>query len=166
MEEQRNAFDMNSASVVNEEIEPDAPSPHGFAIDSESPASAFFAPGDRWQYPSDYIAYLASEFEKGNTTLAGKNKKKKKLTNDQVFFLSGFAKACNQVWEDERDSVAMDKRRSFSFLLMGQGGSGKTAIVQEIVLPAMDFIFPPENVGDSSSMIVCSSWAQASWASR
>ena len=45
--------------------------------------------------------------------------------------------------------------------MMGQGGSGKTAIVQEIVLPAVDFIFPPEQPNGSSSIIVCSSWAQA-----
>ena len=44
---------------------------------------------------------------------------------------------------------------------LGQGGSGKTAIVQEIVLPAVDFIFPPEQPNGSSSIIVCSSWAQA-----
>ena len=55
----------------------------------------------------------------------------------------------------------MPSRRRFSFLLMGQGGSGKTAIVQDIVLPVIDFLFPPEEPGDSSSLIVCSSWAQA-----
>ena len=55
----------------------------------------------------------------------------------------------------------MEDRKEYAFLLMGQGGSGKTAIVQEIVLPAVDFIFPPEQPNESSSIIVCSSWAQA-----
>ena len=55
----------------------------------------------------------------------------------------------------------MHQRERFSFLLMGQGGSGKTAIVQEVVLPTMDFVFPPEDNGQKSSLIVCSSWAQA-----
>ena len=44
---------------------------------------------------------------------------------------------------------------------MGEGGSGKTAIVQEIVLPAIDFIFPPEKPKTTSSLIVCASWAHA-----
>ena len=55
----------------------------------------------------------------------------------------------------------MENRKEYSFLLMSQGGSGKAAIVQEIVLPAIDFIFPPEQPNTSSSIIVCSSWAQA-----
>ena len=55
----------------------------------------------------------------------------------------------------------MHQRERFSFLLMGQGGSGKTAIVQEVVLPTMDFVFPPDDNGQKSSLIVCSSWAQA-----
>ena len=97
----------------------------------------------------------------GNTTLPGKKKKKKRLSQDQMLFLAGFADACNKVWQDERDCVPMGKRSRFSFLLMGQGGSGKTAIIQEIVLPAIDFVFQPDAPGDSSCLVVCSSWAQA-----
>merc|ERR1711860_399493 len=44
---------------------------------------------------------------------------------------------------------------------MGQGGSGKTAIVQDVALPTMDLVFPPDEMGTKSSLIVCSSWAQA-----
>ena len=39
-------------------------------------------------------------------------------------------------------------------LLIGQGGSGKTAIVQDIVLPVIEFIFPPELPDPASSLIV------------
>ena len=47
-------------------------------------------------------------------------------------------------------------------LLMGQGGSGKTALVQEIALPAIDFLFQPgENSSGSPSLIVCAKWSQA-----
>jgi len=106
-------------------------------------------------------SYLAAEFEAGNTTLPGKEKKKKKLTRDQVIFLIGFANACNNVWEDECNETPMESRREYAFLLMGQGGSGKTAIVQEIVLPSIDFVFPPEQQHGSSSIVVCASWAQA-----
>ena len=122
---------------------------------------AYFVPDGRWQRPSDYIVHLAKEFEAGNTTLPSKKKKQKKLTRDQVLFLIGFADACNTVWQQECDNIPMEDRKEYAFLLMGQGGSGKTAIVQEIVLPAVDFIFPPEQPNGSSSIIVCSSWAQA-----
>ena len=124
-------------------------------------AKAYFVPYEPWPRPSDYIAHLASEFEAGNTTLPGKTKRAKKLSRGQVLFLIGFADACNKVWRQEQDDVPMQDRQQFIFLLMGQGGSGKTAIVQEIVLPAVDFIFPPEEPPASSSIIVCASWAQA-----
>ena len=55
----------------------------------------------------------------------------------------------------------MRQRERFSFLLMGQGGSGKTAIAQQVVLPTMDVVFPPDDNNLKSSLIVCSSWAQA-----
>ena len=47
-------------------------------------------------------------------------------------------------------------------LLMGHGGSGKTALIQEIVLPTMDFLFPPTSPGGRrSTRIVCAKWSQA-----
>ena len=56
----------------------------------------------------------------------------------------------------------MQERRCFNMLLIDQGGSGKTALIREVVLPAMDFIFPrilPK--ANTSSLIVCASWSQA-----
>jgi hypothetical protein len=122
---------------------------------------AFFAPCDRWRLPSDFVAYQAQRFEDGLTTPPGKKFKKKKLSFDQVLFLAQFAAACNAVWDDTNNGVAVSQRRRFTLLLMGQGGSGKTAVVQEIVLPTMDFLFPPESDGRRSSLIACASWAQA-----
>ena len=65
------------------------------------------------------------------------------------------------MWEDEQNAVSHARRRRLSILLMGQGGSGKTAVVQQIVLPVMDFLFPPKDDGRRSSLIACASWAQA-----
>jgi len=162
LQQQRRAFETADAGTTDQvpsddELPPvnDAPS----RADIE--AKAYFVPNETWPRPSDYIAHLASEFEAGNTTLPGKKKRPKKLSRGQVLFLIGFADACNKIWQQEQDDVPMQDRQQFIFLLMGQGGSGKTAIVQEIVLPAVDFIFPPEEPGASSSIIVCSSWAQA-----
>ena len=44
---------------------------------------------------------------------------------------------------------------------MGQGGSGKTAVVQEIVLPALDGILPAGPDGAKTTKIVCAKWSQA-----
>ena len=109
-------------------------------------AQAYFAPGDRWRRPSDFVAHQAHLFEEGLTGPApppGGERKKKKLSRDQVLFIAQFAYVCNIVWEDEQADVPMARRRRFSLLLMGQGGSGKTAVVQEVVLPVIDFLFPP-----------------------
>jgi hypothetical protein len=81
-------------------------------------------------------------------------------------FLAQFADACNAVWDDEQKVVegalAMKDRRCFNMLLIGQGGSGKTALIQEVVLPAMDFLFPPEDdKAYASTLIVCAKWSQA-----
>ena len=72
-----------------------------------------------------------------------------------------FADACDAAWKEEHDDIPLERRKTKHLLLIGQGGSGKTAIVQEIVLLVIDFIFPPELPDPTSSLIVCASWAQA-----
>ena len=158
IQQQQKFFECNaSTEVEDDEMPPETSTTAQVSIEPK----AYFVPDGEWQLPSDYIVHMATEFEAGRTTLPGKKKKKKQLTRDQVLFLVGFADALNTVWQQERDNIPMDNRKEYSFLLMGQGGSGKTAIVQEILLPSIDFIFPPEHNNGSSSIIVCSSWAQA-----
>ena len=85
------------------------------------------------------------------------------LKRDQALFVAKFAHACNAVWEDEQTiaegTLAVKDKRCFNFFLIGQGGSGKTALVQEIVLPTMDSLFPPNDEGNVSSVIICSKWS-------
>ena len=50
----------------------------------------------------------------------------------------------------------MKKITCFNTLLMGQGGSSKTAVVQEIILRTFDFLF-----GCETTLIVCKKWSQA-----
>ena len=94
--------------------------------------AAHFAPCDRWRRPSDYIKYMMERFEAGLTSFPGKSTKKKSLSHDQVCFLALFAEACDAAWTEERDDVPVSSRKTRHLLLMGQGGSGKTAIVQEL----------------------------------
>eukprot|EP00959_Pyramimonas_sp_CCMP1952_P280758 5868569-Pyramimonas_sp.AAC.1 len=53
------------------------------------------------------------------------------------------------------------KRETFQFLLLGQGGSGKTAVVQDIVLSAMDALFRAGTGKAKFTLIVCAKWLQA-----
>jgi len=123
---------------------------------------AHFVPGQQWNRPSDYVEHLAKKFEDGVVDQKTGKKTPRPLKREQVFFIAHFAAACNAVWDDEKNDVPMKERQRFNMLLMGQGGSGKTALIQEIVLPTMDFIFPPEEGSDaSSSLIVCAKWSQA-----
>ena len=135
IQQQKKLFE-SSASTDNQDHESDdeAPPQTDTTGHVHVEPKASFVPSGRCQRPSDYIVHLAKEFEAGNTTLPGKKKKKKKLTRDQVLFLIGFADACNTVWQQECDNIPMEDRKEYAFLLMGQGGSGKTAIVQELSL--------------------------------
>ena len=91
---------------------------------------------------------MARRFEAGKVNPKTARIEPRPLKLDQALFITEFGQACNTVWGEEQKildgSLEAKKRRTFNFLLLGQGGSGKTAIVQEIVLPAVDFIFPPE----------------------
>ena len=74
-------------------------------------------------------------------------------------FVAQFAQVCNTVWEEnckvDKGDMDVENITCFNLLLMGQGGSGKTAIVQEIVLPALHFLF-----GCETTLIVCAKWSQ------
>ena len=141
--------------------DPEDAAPHGRSPSSVPTPIAKFAPCDQWRRPSDYVAHLASRFEDGTRCKKTGKFERRPLKRDQVLFLTQFADALNTVWDDEQNDKPVQHRKRFSMLLLGQGGSGKTAIVQEIVLPAMDFIFPQEPGQVPSSLIVCAKWSQA-----
>ena len=145
--------------------EDDGASAPGSAHPPSPDPIAYFAPSDRYRRPSDYVAHLTRLFEAGTVDTSTNRREPKPLKRDQALFVTQFAAACNAVWDDEQlmkeGALQPNKRRCFNFLLMGQGGSGKTAVVQEIVLPAMDFIFPAEEGAARSTLIVCAKWSQA-----
>ena len=87
------------------------------------------------------------------------------LNNDQALFVVQFATDCNVVWDEGQQlqecAIAAKEKLCFNFLVLGQAGSGKTVIVQDLCIPAIDFLFPPDDVGGSSVLIECSNWSQA-----
>ena len=135
------------------------------AIIPEEPA-AHFVPSDQYRRPSDYVAFLARRFEKRVINPKTGKHESKLLKPDQTLFLAQFASACNNIWDEEQQmaegTLKMYQRSCFNMLLIGQGGSGKTALIQEFVLPTMDFLFPAEDEHTTgSTLIVCATWSQA-----
>ena len=131
---------------------------------SQAP-QARFVPSAEFRRPSDLVKHLAKKFEAGKPHPKTGKIEQRPLKRDQALFIARFAAATNAVWDDEQQikegGLNVKKRRKFNFLLMGQGGSGKTAIVQEIVLPAMELLFPQEPGEKKSTLIVCAKWSQA-----
>ena len=98
--------------------------------------------------PSGYISHLLAQLPIDE-----------QLTRDQVLFLARFAQACDEAWADEEKPP--NERKVHHILLLGQGGSGKTHVVQKLVFEAVQFIWPSACEDEPTLMVVASSNAQA-----
>ena len=170
LEAQRLRFSKGGAKEQQPPEDGDAPPQdevgEGFAAAaSKPPPEARFDPAGEFRRPSDFVRHLARKFEEGELNPKTGKAEPRPLKRDQALFIARFAAACNAVWDDDQKikngTLNVTKRRTFNFLLMGQGGSGKTAIVQKIVLPAMDGLFPVEPGERKATLIVCAKWSQA-----
>ena len=72
-----------------------------------------------------------------------------------------FADACGQVWSSEKNGTPCHQRKVHHILLLGQGGSGKTHVVQELVFKAVNHIWPEESKASPSLVVAAFSNAQA-----
>ena len=84
---------------------------------------------------------------------------KQRLNEDQDCFIQRFAEVLDTVYAQE-NTTAPEKRHVYHMLLLGQGGSGKTHIMQNIVFPVVHFIWPSEGE-QSTLMVVAAKNAQA-----
>ena len=80
-----------------------------------------------------------------------------RLNEDQTLFIARFAQVCDQAYEDR--TKPPKERRVHHLLLLGQGGSGKTHVVQNLVFVAALFIWPPTH-GETMHVVAASN-AQA-----
>jgi hypothetical protein len=118
----------------------------GNAADGAAPAC--FAEQSVYRTPSAYIASLIAALPENE-----------KLTRDQTLFMARLAKCCDECWAD--DSKPPSERRVYHLLLLGQGGSGKTHVVQRLVFKAVEFIWPASSKAEPTLVVVASSNAQA-----
>ena len=134
-------YDEAEADVENAGESVGAPCP-------KPPEPATFAQQNVYRTPSAYIASLIAALPA-----------KERLTRDQTLFMARFAQCCDAAWEDEGKPPS--ERRVWHLLLLGQGGSGKTHVVQKLVFQAVKFIWPPLSNAEPTLMVVASSNAQA-----
>ena len=107
-----------------------------------------FSNQDVYATPSAYISALICKLPTDE-----------QLTRDQTLFVARFAQACDEAWKDEQKPP--NQRKVHHMLLLGQGGSGKTHVVQKLVFTAVCYIWPSQNEDEPTLMVVASSNAQA-----
>ena len=109
---------------------------------------AAFGPQEVYRTPSAYVAALIAVLPSDQ-----------RLTRDQTLFMARFAEACDIAWEDEKKPA--HERQTHHILILGQGGSGKTHVVQNLVFKVVDFLWPATSKAEPTLMVVASSSAQA-----
>ncbi len=95
---------------------------------------AFVEPMEGSILPSAYIAARISA-----------QPLKMKPSEEQLRFLAVFGTLLDKVREEERNGIEKAHRSTHMLLLLGQGGSGKTHVVQQYVAPAVRFAFESPN---------------------
>ena len=113
------------------------------------PPGATFATQQVYATPSAFIRALIQELPPDQ-----------RLTRDQTLFLTKFAAACDVAYEDS-NTPPSERRPPTHILLLGQGGSGKTHVVQKLVFVTVDFVWPPSSANEPTLIVVAGSNAQA-----
>ena len=67
----------------------------------------------------------------------------RRWNEDQTLFMLRFGDVLDTVYEEEQN-LPPEKRSVYHLLLLGQGGSGKTYVVQNLIFPVVHFLWPPE----------------------
>ena len=83
----------------------------------------------------------------------------RRLNEDQKIFILRFGDVLDTVWTEEQ-TLPPERRSVYHMLLLGQGGSGKTYIVQNLIFPVVHFLWPP-SVNSDSLMVVAAKNSQA-----
>ena len=82
-----------------------------------------------------------------------------RLNEDQMLFVLRFGDILDTVWKEEQE-LPPERRSVYHMLLLGQGGSGKTHVVQNLIFPVVHFIWPPSKE-EESLMVVAAKNSQA-----
>ena len=92
--------------------------------------------------------------------LPGEDRKKVALTYEQHLAVAEFTVMVQTAMDEEARQVPWAERTMHRMILLGQGGTGKTMIVQDVFIPLIEWAFPPR-AGDPRYLVVAFSHAQA-----
>ena len=70
-----------------------------------------------------------------------------------------FGDVLDTVWKEEQE-LPPEERSVYHMLLLGQGGSGKTHVVQNLIFPVVQFIWPSSKE-EESLMVVAAKNSQS-----
>ena len=104
--------------------------------------------------PSEFIARLVHALEHDPD-------EPKKLTEAQLHFVNDFKEVMDNIKEEDDMGVPWPDRTMHRKILLGEGGSGKSFLVLNIVIPAVAWTFPAAEHGTESFLTVAFSNAQA-----
>jgi len=79
----------------------------------------------------------------------------------QKTFVQDFSKCLDIAWKEEQEGMPWTERTLFRLILIGEGGSGKSFVVQHIVIPALMWAFPALRKGCDRFLVVAHSSVQA-----
>ena len=108
--------------------------------------------------PSHRLAARIKEFE-ASADAPDAHRKGFKLAEEQQAICNWFGKALDQAYMDEMNHVPVNERKQSACLLIGAGGTGKTTIILELLLPTFHEYFPAQD-GEERYAILTYSHAQ------
>ena len=101
-------------------------------------------PQSQWQHvelPSARLAAMMQEFE-ASADDPDPNRRGFKLADEQRAICTWFGHAVDVALDEEIRQVPVNERRQSACLLIGAGGTGKTTIILELLLPTCFGILP------------------------
>ena len=106
--------------------------------------------------PSHFVALLVDKLAQGDG-----GRVRVILQPMQKTFVQHFSECLDVVWQEEQEGTSWRERTLFRLVLIGEGGSGKSFVVQHIVVPALMWAFPALRKEYHRFLVVAHSNAQA-----
>ena len=107
------------------------------------------------QLPSDRVAARIQEFE-ASANDPDPNQRGFRLADEQRAICKWFGKALDVAFDEETRGVPVNTRTQSACLLIGAGGTGKTTIILEIMLPIFLEYFPTQDKDERYAIVTFS----------
>ena len=155
LDEQRSAFEASATSNVDTQA---CAEPIGTAVETHSGDAAQTDPQAQWQHvaaPSARLAERIQEFE-ASADHPDPDRRGFKLAEEQRAICKWFGKALDVALDEEMRQVPVIQRKQSACWLIGAGGTGKTTIILQLLLPTFVECFPAVNGEDRYAILTFS----------